>query len=182
MRIKIYFFLLIIPVLTYPYLLFTRKLTQDSTLQRFRKSLLSENSFSTSIIRKDKEKNIYIFIDKNWSRLFLNVSPALFNGKLIIYDEHPLRGPNGFNWAKGVAIDTSGNFFFSNTVWKEILKYKYDWRGDSLIYIEKFSYNIFPIGIAVMANDSLCPERSFWVCDSVNNRIVKFGYPFSFFF
>ncbi|MEO0131040.1 MAG: hypothetical protein ABIK76_05055, partial [candidate division WOR-3 bacterium] len=31
-----------------------------------------------------------------------------------------------------------------------------------------------------MANDPLCPERSFWVCDSINNRIIKFDYDGNF--
>uniref|UniRef100_A0A7V4CHK1 6-bladed beta-propeller n=1 Tax=candidate division WOR-3 bacterium TaxID=2052148 RepID=A0A7V4CHK1_UNCW3 len=77
-------------------------------------------------------------------------------------------------------MDTGGYVFITNSSEWGILKYKYDWQRDSLIYIRNFSYNFIPLGIATMANDSLCPERSFWVCDSINNRIIKFDYDGNF--
>ncbi len=176
MKILFFLFLFYISFLQAITLNFFKKLTRDTSLAYLARNLMGQPTISFGLIRNNK---YLVFInDVYWHRILKISSPDLTRLDISAY--YPPLISNYFVGLRGIAVDTGGYVFITNSSEWGILKYKYDWQRDSLIYIRNFSYNFIPLGIATMANDSLCPERSFWVCDSINNRIIKFDYDGNF--
>ncbi|MDW8114300.1 MAG: hypothetical protein RMJ34_05135, partial [candidate division WOR-3 bacterium] len=189
---KSIFFLLLFNFLFAKTLIFSYKFTRDTTLKYYRAFFMGNPKTSVSLIRKDFNKLANFIGDPYWKKIHIiyfndfNYPPINWGIKSFSY---PDRNFNDFFRCHSLSIDTAGNLFVvagdhyppDFSFKRKIFKFEYNWNTNNLNYLREISVeNVLSCGITVMANDSLSPERSFWVCDSVNNRIIKFDYDGNF--
>lgn len=169
----------------------TYKATRDTTLKYWRAFFMGMPKASASVCRKDLNKVVTIIGDPNWKRMPIIFGTDFNNPKNWKIDAFYY--PGNLNWCyyfriHSLSVDTGGILFVTSgsptlpygDFKTKITMLQYNWDRDKLDYVREYDYSICACGITVMANDSLCPERSFWVCDSINNRIIKFDYDGNF--